>query len=853
MGWVLMKGCQSFIISPLSVFVALSIFVHTSSFAAENIEFNTDVLDVQDREKIDLSEFSRTGYLMPGQYQMIVRVNKNELSEQNIEFLPPEGDPKGSVPCLTPELVKQFGLTATAMRNITWWNGGKCLNTSSINGMDAQGDLATGSLYVNIPQVNLEYVADNWDPPSRWDHGIAGLLFDYNLNAQSTFPSKGKNTQTLSGNGSSGFNVEAWRFRADWQGSYDHTTGEPNSTYNDWDVSRYYVYRAIAALRAKLTLGENYLTSSIFDSFRYLGATLVSDDNMLPPNLRGYAPEISGVANTNAKVTVRQQGRVLYETTVSSGPFLIQDLNSATSGTLDVTVQEQDGTTRTFQVSTANVPYLTRPGLVRYKMALGKPSDYKRNHQGPGFATGEFSWGINNGWSLYGGTILGGDDYNALSAGVGRDLLAFGAISVDITQSRANLAENKNVSGGSYRFSYSKRFDEYNSQVTFAGYRFSEKNFLSMSQYIDIRYRGFNINNNKDLYTVTFNKQFLDYRMSMYANYSHQTYWNHVSNDAYNLSLSRYLDIGGLKNISMNVTGYRNTYNNMHDDGVFLSLSIPWGNTGSLSYDGQYNRNNNSNMVGYYDRVDDNNSYNVKAGIGQNGRSAASGYYTHDGDLAQITANVGYRDAEYTSVALGLQGGMTATAEGAALHRTNVMGGTRMMVDTDGVGGVPIRGYGGVNHTNRFGKAVISDVNSYYRNSLTVDVDELEDNIDATRSVVQGTLTEGAVGYRRFGIVSGEKAMAIIKLKDGSAPPFGATVANQKQYQTGIVNDNGNVWLTGISAGESMYVRWGGEVQCTIHVPNPLPPLTSSLLLPCQTVVKNKDTAQDGELSHDDL
>ncbi|WP_421081968.1 hypothetical protein, partial [Serratia fonticola] len=29
------------------------------------------------------------------------------------------------------------------------------------------------------------------------------------------------------------------------------------------------------------------------------------------------------------------------------------------------------------------------------------------------FATGEFSWGVSNGWSLYGGGVAGGD-YNAL-------------------------------------------------------------------------------------------------------------------------------------------------------------------------------------------------------------------------------------------------------------------------------------------------------------------------------------------------------------------------------------------------------------------------------------------------------
>ncbi len=55
----------------------------------------------------------------------------------------------------------------------------------------------------------------------------------------------------------------------------------------------------------------------MFDSFRFTGVSLISDDNMLPPNLRGYAPEVTGIAKTNAKV-ISQQGEC-YETSVARG------------------------------------------------------------------------------------------------------------------------------------------------------------------------------------------------------------------------------------------------------------------------------------------------------------------------------------------------------------------------------------------------------------------------------------------------------------------------------------------------------------------------------------------------------
>ncbi len=140
-----------------------------------------------------------------------------------------------------------------------------------------------------------------------------------------------------------------------------------------------------------MTVGEDFLNSDIFDSFRYTGLSLVSDDAMLPPNLRGYAPEVSGVARTNARVVVSQQGRVLYESLVPAGPFRIQDLSNAVSGQMDVRIEEQDGSVQAFTISTASIPYLTRPGMVRYKLASGRPTDWRHRTQGPLFGSGEFS------------------------------------------------------------------------------------------------------------------------------------------------------------------------------------------------------------------------------------------------------------------------------------------------------------------------------------------------------------------------------------------------------------------------------------------------------------------------------
>nr|WP_315290283.1 outer membrane usher protein [Serratia proteamaculans] len=807
----------------------------TVVYAADDIQFNTDVLDVNDRKNIDLSQFSRGGYIMPGTYGMVVHVNKNDLPEQPIPFFASEGDPGSSRACISTALANELGFKASVLKDLTWWHSGECLDERSVSGMEIRGDLATNGLYLNIPQAFLEYSDDNWEPPSRWDEGIPGLLFDYNVNARSQHQQRGGSRgYNLSGNGTTGANLGAWRLRADWQANLDHQTGTGQATRKQLDWSRYYAYRAIPALRSKLTLGENYLDSGMFDSFRFTGASLISDDNMLPPNLRGYAPEVVGVAKTNAKVVISQQGRVLYETTVASGPFRIQDINDAVSGELNVRVEEQDGSVQEFVVNTANIPYLTRPGAVRFKLASGKPSDWQHHSRGPMFGTGEFSWGVSNGWSLYGGVLAGGD-YNALSLGIGRDLMALGALSFDATQSRAQLPqEDGTLSGGSYRLSYSKNFDEYDSQVTFAGYRFSEQNFMSMSEYLDARYYGTRTGSGKEMYTVTFNKHFRDWGLSSYVNYSHQTYWDRPANDRYNLTLSRYFDVGRFKNLSLSLSAYRNEYNGTKDDGAYLSLSMPWGANSTVSYNTTVNRNDTTHQVGYSDRIDEHNNYQLRAGSSRSGVNV-NGYYNHEGDKARMSANASYQENRYSAIGMSMQGGMTLTANGGALHRAGMPGGTRMLVDTQGVADVPVRGYGSTTNTNAWGKAVIGDVNSYYRNKASIDVNKLGDNAEATKSVVQATLTEGAIGYRQFDVIAGGKAMAVIKLADGSEPPFGATVMNARKQETGIVNDGGSIYLSGINAGDTMTVHWSGDAQCEVRMPTPLPAdmLMNMLLLPC--------------------
>ncbi|MEY1237935.1 outer membrane usher protein [Providencia manganoxydans] len=822
-----------FRLSSLGLAIIFSMYgLSTPLWATETIEFNTEVLDLEDKNNIDLKQFSRAGYIMPGTYSFTLKVNGEQLSEVSVPFYSPEDDPQASQACISTEIEEQLGLTSSAKKELTWWHDGECLALQSLPGMQVSGDLATSSLYVSIPQAYLEYTAPNWDPPSRWDEGITALMLDYNVNGNATKSySSNSDSYALNGNGVVGVNLGAWRFRADWQGRLNHITGSGDAVNKDFDWNRFYAYRALPSLAAKLVLGEDYLVSNIFDSFRFIGASIRSELNMLPPNLRGYAPEVTGIAKTNATVIVSQQGRVLYETQVAPGPFRIQDLSDAVSGKLDVTVEEQDGTTQSFQVDTASLPYLTRPGQIQYKVALGQPTNYLRHSEGDSFVTGEFSWGVNNGWSLFGGS-LNSKNYNALSLGIGRDLLAFGALSFDITQSFARLPHMGNLNGGSYRINYSKRFESIDSTIQFAGYRFSERDFMSMSDFLNTLKTGQRYGGSKELYTISLNKNFGDLGLSLYLNYNHQTYWDQPDNDYYSIMLSKYIDIGPIKNVSINLLANRSIYNGVNDDSLYLSTSFPLNNGANVGYSLSSSRYDTTNRATYYDRINDRTTYQLSAGSSRKG-GTGSAFVTHQADVARLTANVSYMHNQYSAFGLSASGGMTLTPEGGGLHRLNTLGGTRMLVDTDGVSDVPIKGIGAPITSNMFGKAVVGDVSSYYRNKAQIDLNMLPDNVDAQQSVVQATLTEGAVGYRHFAVVSGQKAMTVLRLPDGSHPPFGAQIQNSKGQNTGIVGDAGSAYISGINPQSVMTVTWGEDKTCQVTFPNQFGSLQDVLLLPC--------------------
>lgn len=780
-------------------------------------EFNSEFLNIYNNDDVSLGQFARAQYTVPGNYLLDIVVNQRYFGTRSIEFKS-ENDASDSYACLPLELVQMFGLKPDLLKSMPRLAGGDCLDLRAIDNASIKYLKNLGRLSISLPQASLEYDDPNYLPPAAWSEGLNGALLDYRVIAnhrQSLANNASGDSKSLRSYGTAGLNIDAWRVRADYQAQQANGSQEESINNDAFQLNRLYAYRALPALRSKLSVGEDYLSSDIFDTFALRGATLSSDDRMLPPNLRGYAPLISGLARTNATVTVSQQGRVLYSTTVTPGAFSIQDLNSGVQGELDVIVREEDGTEQKFTVTTAAVPFLSREGELRYKVTAGQPRLTGRGGSEPNFIASEVAYGLPLDWTVYGG-LIAASDYMSNAFGAGKDLGRFGAVSADITTSRASLRRNgETVVGNSYRINYSKRFDAIETDLRFFGYRFSDKTFTSFPQFIsDPDYSS--INSGKQRYSVTLAKRFS--WLSTSFSYDHSTYWDAQSSDRFGLSLARSFSVGNVKNINVNLSVYQ-THNSQDDDSqIYLGVSIPLGGNSMMSTSVHRSGSGDTSVNAGYSYDDSQGmNYQVYGGVGDN--KYVNAYVGKRGPTYRANASATTDGDTYRSLTGELDSSLVFTRYGVAAHGNGSNGDTRLLAST---GGVPDVAFTGQSRSNKDGYVVIDGLPPFQAYEARVNIEKLPLNTEVSNPIQRLALTEGAIGYINFAAYQGHNAFVELTLENGRPVPFGASVQDKHtKKEVGIVGEAGVTYLLGAKSGTELVARWDDTKSCALaFLPN---------------------------------
>lgn len=731
------------------------------------VEFNLNVLDKSMRDRIDISLLKEKGGIAPGEYFVSVAVNNNQISNgQKIDWKK-NGDQ--TIPCINDLLVDKFGLKPEVRQSLPRLN--QCVDFSSRPEILFIFDQASQQLNITIPQAWLAWHSDNWTPPSTWKEGVAGVLMDYNLFASSYRPQDGSNSTNLNAYGTAGINAGAWRLRSDYQ--LNQTDSDDNHEQSG-EISRTYLFRPLPQLGSKLTLGETDFSSNIFDGFSYTGAALASDDRMLPWELRGYAPQISGIAQTNATVTVSHSGRVIYQKKVLPGPFIIDDLNQSVQGTLDVKVTEEDGRVNNFQVSAASTPFLTRQGQVRYKLAAGQPrTSMSHQTENETFFSNEVSWGMLSNTSLYGGLLISGDNYHSAAMGIGQNMLWLGALSFDVTWASSQFDTQQDERGLSYRFNYSKQVDATNSTISLAAYRFSDRHFHSYANYLDHKYNDNDAQDEKQTISLSVGQPITPLNLNLYADLLHQTWWNADASTTANITAGFHVDIGNWRDISISTSFNTTHYEDKdRDNQIYLSISLPFGNGGRVGYDMQNSNHSTTHRMSWNDTLDERNSWGMSTGL-QSDRpdngAQVSGNYQHLSSAGEWDISGTYAANDYSSVSSSWSGSFTATQYGAAFHRRSSTNEPRLMVSTDGVADIPVQG--NLDYTNHFGIAVVPLISSYQPSTVAVNMNDLPDGVTVADNVIKETWIEGAIGYKSLASRSGKDVNVIIRNASGQLPP----------------------------------------------------------------------------------
>ena len=383
--------------------------------AANPVEFQSTFMrqlqnHASDAGALALKTLSSGQDLAPGRYLVSIEVNRSFFDRREIEFSPhAQGD--GLSPCLSLQLIEEIGVKLDSLEE-TEASLNSCIDLQQlIPGAQIEFNAGQLTLALSIPQIAMRRDVAGYVDPQLWDYGINSAFVNYQVSAQQGRNSSGHNSsQDLYLN--SGLNLGAWRlrsnnaFRSDSQGE------------RTWTRAYTYVQRDLPGTHSQLTLGETYTPGDVFRSIPIKGVQIASDMSMLPDSLQQYAPIVRGVAQTRARLEIRQNGYPIYSTYVSAGPYEINDLTTAGgSGELEIILTEADGQVRRFTQPYSTLSNLLREGVWRYSTSLGR-------YNSPSFASddsslwqGTLATGVGWNSTLYGG-LMANDFYQAGTFGV---------------------------------------------------------------------------------------------------------------------------------------------------------------------------------------------------------------------------------------------------------------------------------------------------------------------------------------------------------------------------------------------------------------------------------------------------
>lgn len=786
----------------------------------ESFRFDPIFLNTSGGQRVDLSRFEHGSAMLPGTWSTDIVVNGELVASEKLTFT--EQPNLQVTVCITADVLKKINLNYSALPdglNQALRRGEPCYDlVGLIPGVTLSYDPGNQRLEYTIPQAMMRNTPRGYVSPALWDAGIPAALMSYTASTYTT-RSHGRDSSSSYVGLNGGVNLGPWQYRHSGNYSWQESAG------SEYQSLENYVQRDLTSIMGRVRLGETTTGGQLFDTLSFRGIEVLSDDRMLPQSRRGYAPDIRGIARTNARVSISQSGRLIYETTVSPGAFVIDDLYpSGYGGNLDVTVTEADGSVQTFQVPYASVTQLLRPGAHRYDVLAGKLNDPSVSFD-PTLYQATYQRGLSNIFTGYGGIQGSGSDYYALRLGTAVST-PLGAFAADVTQARTHLkqAPGGASSGQSYQLSYSKYIPDTDSNLTIAAYRFSTAGYYdyrtAMQAMDEERQHGSisNIWRPKNRFNITLNQGLGDGMGQVYLTGYTQDYWNQNHSDLqYQLGYSNYI---GQVSFNLSASRVRGVRGHMETNMLF-NMSVPLGSYGSgnvPTLNAGMTRNSNGTVgqqAGVSGTYGDDYQYSYGMTGSHYNKNVGSSVVLNSGwrsPYSHLSGSYGTGKG-YQNLSLSASGTVIAWQNGVVA--TPYTGDTFAVVEAPGAKGAKVGGYPGI-RVDGFGHAAIPYLNPYEMNVINLDPKGTSQGVEFRNTSDRVVPLSGAVSRVQFSTREGIPLLITLRDAQNNPLPFGADVTDPSGAVVGNVGQMGQAYVRVEKREDTLTVKWGDQAgqQC---------------------------------------
>lgn len=761
----------------------------------ETLGFNMAFLQGQ-ASTADLRTLLSNSNVAEGVQRVDLYVNQQRTGRRDITF---KRNPRTdeNEPCFNQEMLDQVGVDMSKLPTSVSAEA-SCLRLPEIvPEATVVYESAQLRLLLSIPQIYLNPSKRGYVDPSLWDSGQTAAFVNYGVNVRRD-QSKGMSaTNDVSADLRMGVNIGSWRVR---NNSYYSSGSNRSGTFTSQNT---YAQRDIVTLKSQLLAGQTYTRSPLFESVRFMGVQMLSDDAMRPDSEQGYAPVIRGTAESNATVEVRQNGYVIYTTNVAPGPFAISDLApSGSNGDLEITIIEADGSRRILRQAFSAPPLMVREGRLSYDIAAGQLRLNDDMQERPNFVSGSMLYGVSANTTLAAGVQVS-KDFNAYSLGVGMNT-QLGAVSLDATRATSRV-RGQQSQGTSMNLRYNKFIEATGSNVSINMRHDLSRGYRTLADHANAAEAPSHLR----LYGQRDSRQRIDANISqplgggnMYLNASYNKSWENDSSNSLSVGYSNNI---GKVNYNLSYTRTRNLQSSFgpsrsHDNAIMLTLSIPLGSGPNAPQSfTTINHDNSGNAVqagasGLLP-TDREISYAVAGGRSAAGESSASVNVGTATSFARMNAGYSYGN-RHSSGNFSANGSIVAHSGGVNLGQA--LGETIMLAKVEpAVAGVGISSHAGVK-TGSNGYAIIPNATPYRSNHVSLDTRKAPKNAEFNNAVQQIVPTRGAIALATFQAEVGFRVQFELRDEQGVALPFGAMVRDASGQQLGMTDPRGRI-LTMVS------------------------------------------------------